>query len=133
VQLFGPVSRKAAFIRVFSCTERHPWVYLVACDFVPEPDGAAYEFSYAAEGVESWQAQIEYELPGMGHSIDAKVETRLPGQTISGPHLLQYFDVEDGEDEWWSFRCEALRCKSQVFKGEAPAWFAAMWSKAQPL
>jgi hypothetical protein len=133
VELFGPSGRRAAFVRVLSCTECCAWVYLVACDFVPEPDGAAYQFSYAIDADESWQWQIEYELPGKGHSIDARVETRLPDQAPSGPHLLQYFDVEDGEDEWWSFRCEGLRCKPELFEGKAPEWFAVAWNGARPL
>ena len=100
---------------------------------MPEPDGAGYEFSYVIDGDDAWQPEIEYWLPGMGHSIEAKVETRLPKPTASGPHLLQYFDVEDGEDEWWSFSCTGLRCSPQMFEGKPPAWFVEAWENAASL
>lgn len=133
VRPFGPANRRIVFIRVLSCTECHPWVYLVALDFLSEPYETSYEFNYTSDNAEGWGPQIEYVLPGMGHSIDAKVETRLPEQSSSGQHLLQYFDVENGEDEWWSFSCQGLRCKPKVFKGQAPDWFTALWNRAERL
>lgn len=71
----------------------------------------------------------------MGHSIDAKVETRVPTDTgTRGPHLLQYYDVEDGEDEWWSFTCSGAKCTPTVIKGKGPpkAW-RDHWRLARPL
>ena len=131
---FGPAGGQTVFIRVQSCTECHPWVYLVAYDFLAKRAGAAFEFSYNPEATDAWRAKIEYHLPGMGHSIDAAVETRLPDRPGSrGPHLLQYFDVEDGEDEWWAFVCSGQRCSPQLFKGKAPQSLLEVWNKAKLL
>ena len=74
---------------------------------------------------------IEYRLPGMGHSVDAVTETRVPaphGQT--GPHLMQIFDIEDGVDEWWLFRCRAHRCDYELFETELPPRYRAIWESA---
>ena len=106
----------------------------MAIDPLVLPNGAAFEVSYGADTDEAWQPEIEYLLPGMGHSIDAKVETRLPAQReSSGPHLLQHFKVEGGEDEWWSFTCRDQRCKSELFKGAPPPALLSTWQKARSL
>lgn len=134
VKAFGPTATEKAFVRHLSCTECEPWVYLTALDFLVPPDGAAFEFTYNLEKEDSWGPEIEYVLPGMGHSIEAKVETRLPSRrSPSGPHLLQYFQVEDGEDEWWSFTCLGLKCKPTLFKGRPPESFLGAWKRARPL
>jgi len=54
VRVFGPTETKKAFVRFLSCTECHPWVYLVACDFLVPPVGAAFEFSYNVDAGDSW-------------------------------------------------------------------------------
>jgi len=72
--VFGQSSaRKMVFVRHSSCTECHPWVYLTVVDFLHSPNGAAFEFTYADDH-KSFSHAIEYILPGMGHSADAKVE-----------------------------------------------------------
>ena len=78
VQPFGPQAKMTVFLRFVSCTECHPWVYLTALDFLMQPVGEAFAFSYSTTAKKSWAPEIEYKLPGRGHSIDAKVETRLP-------------------------------------------------------
>lgn len=134
VKAFGPTATKKAFVRHLSCTECEPWVYLTALDFLVPPNGAAFEFTYNLEEQNSWGPEIEYVLPGMGHSIEAKVETRLPNRrSPSGPHLLQYFEVADGEDEWWSFTCQGLKCKPTLFKGKPPGNLLSAWRTARPL
>jgi hypothetical protein len=132
---FGPTTWRKVFLRFASCTECHPWIYLMAFDPFVLPIGAAFDFSYALdETPESWNPEIEYTLPGMGHSIDAEVETRLPERpTPAGPHLLQHFKVEGGEDEWWSFTCLDHRCRPQVFKGAPPPPLLEEWKKAKHL
>jgi hypothetical protein len=134
VHPFGPTPNRKVFLEVLSCTACHPWVYLVVCDFLVPPSGASFEFQYNLDEPEAWQAEVEYKLPGMGHSIDATVETRLPvAPQPAGPHLMQHFDVQDGEDEWWTFTCKGQRCGAQMFKGRAPAEFLARWKGAKPL
>ena len=131
---FGPTSTGKIFVRVLSCTGCHPWVYLVVCDLLVEPSGAAFEFQYNLEEPDSWQREIEYKLPGMGHSIDASVETRIPGSPQPGdPHLMQHFDVHGGEGEWWAFTCKGYRCGAELFKGKAPDQFILRWKQAKPL
>ena len=132
---FGPTTTKKAFLRFASCTECHPWIYLLAFDPLVRPFGAAFDLSYDVhEAEDSWNPQIEYELPGMGHSIDAEVETRLPERPApGGPHLLQYFKVEGGEDEWWSFTCMDQKCRPRVFKGTPPQPLLEQWKKAKRL
>jgi hypothetical protein len=134
VRPFGPSGSRKAFLRFLSCTECHAWVYVTVLDPLVPPVGAAFEFSYNGGVPDSWGPEIEYELPGMGHSIEAKVETRLPERpTALGPHLLQHFAVEDGEDEWWSFTCRDLRCSPDVVKGKPPQSFLAHWKRAKRL
>lgn len=132
---FGPTPAKKVFLRLLSCTECEPWVYLTVCDLTVGPSGVGFEFTYNEDGKDEYEPRIEYELPGMGHSIDAKVETRVPTDTgTRGPHLLQYYDVEDGEDEWWSFTCSGAKCTPTVIKGKGPpkAW-RDHWRLARPL
>ena len=134
VRSFGPSQTKKAFLRYLSCTECHAWVYLTVLDFTVAPAGAGYEFGYNLQEPESRQPEIEYELPGEGHSIDATVETRVPVQPDpAGPHLLQHFAVEDGEDEWWSFTCKGLQCDPAMSKGKPPARMLDQWKKAVTL
>jgi len=134
VQPFGPQATRTVFLRFVSCTECEPWVYLTPLDFLARPDGDAFIFSYSADADASWEPQIEYVLPGNGHSIDAKVETRLPQSPVAGgPHLLQHFDVEGGPAEWWSFTCIARRCNATKYTGKAPAAFLSRWNSARPL
>jgi hypothetical protein len=134
VRPFGPTATRKVFVRHLSCTECEPWVYLTAMDLLVSPKGAAFEFTYKLEEEASWDPEIEYALPGMGHSIEAKVETRLPTHpSLSGPHLLQYFQVEDGQDEWWSFSCRQLKCTPTLFKGEPSESFLSAWRAAKPL
>jgi hypothetical protein len=134
VQAFGPTRTKKVFVRHLSCTECEPWVYLTALDFLVPPNGSAFQFRYDLEDEESWGSGIEYVLPGMGHSIESKVETRLPyPRNPSSPHLLQYFQVEEGVDEWWSFSCRQLKCKPTLSAGKPPESFLSAWRTAKPL
>ncbi|HZL69090.1 MAG TPA: hypothetical protein VFC29_17380 [Candidatus Limnocylindrales bacterium] len=134
VRSFGSTRAKKAFLRFESCTECEPWVYLTVVDFTVPPIGAGYEFGYDLQHPQERHPEIEYVLPGMGHSIDAKVETRVPVQPdLAGPHLLQHFAVVDGEDEWWSFTCKGLQCDPEMSKGNAPVRLLEQWKKAVKL
>lgn len=123
-------------VRLLSCTMCEPFVYLVIADFGDSADGSVFELSYAPEALndsESWSANVEYELPGMGHSIEADVETRvLEGAGPANPQLMQYYHVKDGgPDEWWSFRCAGLRCAPEVLKGKPSEAFLTLWRRAK--
>jgi hypothetical protein len=132
---FGPTTTKAVFLSFASCTECEPWIYLLAFDPLVSPLGAAFDVSYDPDEVQgSWTPEIEYELPGMGHSIDAEVETRIPERPgPGGPHLLQYFKVEGGEDEWWTFTCVDHKCRPRIFKGAPPKPLLEEWKTAKHL
>jgi hypothetical protein len=48
-------------------------------------------FTYDSDH-KDYDETIEYELPGMGHSVEANVETRVPKSvTASVPDLIQVF------------------------------------------
>jgi hypothetical protein len=78
---------------------------------------------------------IEYELPGMGHSVDAKVETRVPnGDAGSVPDLMQVFRyIYEKKVEWWVFSCERGRCDYQRFYGSLPEKYRGPWASADKL
>jgi len=123
---FGqPGNRDVVFIRHSSCTECDPWVYLTVVDFFPRPSGAAFEFTYD-EDHKTFKYDIEYVLPGMGHSVDAKVETRVLAATTAGPHLMQQFRLDDGKTEWWVFRCEQFKCDYEMYD-ELPNKYRQAW------
>jgi hypothetical protein len=69
----------------------------------------------------------------MGHTVDAKVETRLPPAKKSGPHLLQKFALDNGEVEWWSFQCENYTCQPTLTKGKPTPDFLKHWNAARKL
>ena len=119
--------RKMVVVRHSSCTECHPWVYLTVIDFFRSPDGAAFEFTYADDH-KSFKYDIEYILPGVGHSVDAKVETRALAATSEGPHLIQQFRFDDGKTEWWVFRCQDLKCDYEMYK-ELPSKYRQSWQR----
>jgi hypothetical protein len=128
---FGQVDkRQIVFVRHSSCTECHPWVYLTAVDFF-RPNGAAFEFTYD-EDHKSFKYDIEYVLPGMGHSVDAKVETRALPATPGGPHLMQEFRLDNGKTEWWVFRCANLKCDYEMHD-ELPSKYRASWRSGRKL
>jgi hypothetical protein len=128
---FGQVDkRQIVFVRHSSCTECHPWVYLTAVDFF-RLNGAAFEFTYDKDH-KSFKYDIEYVLPGKGHSVDAKVETRTLPATPGGPHLMQEFRLDDGKTEWWVFRCANLKCDYEMYD-ELPSKYRALWRSGTKL
>ncbi len=131
VTQFGPdPSDSTIFIRFQCCKYCEPTIFLSVFDFNADQVGTVFEFTYAADH-DAWETVIEYRLPGMGHSVDAVTETRVPaphGQT--GPHLMQIFDIEDGVDEWWLFRCRAHRCDYELFETDLPPRYRAIWESA---
>ncbi|MBI5209258.1 MAG: hypothetical protein HY927_04705 [Elusimicrobia bacterium] len=135
VRAFGNISdRKAVFVRHVSCIECEPDVYLTAIDFDATADAKAYEFTYSKDHRDHGLT-IEFALPGMGHSVDARVETRLLPPSRQGPHLLQSFRMEEdeGPDEWWAFTCKGYRCDYRMHTGQPPGEFMALWKKAKKL
>jgi len=137
VRLFGAnTQRKMVFVEHVNCIACEPTTYLTAIDFDAEAaDAKSFEFNYA-ESHDGFGPTIEYVLPGMGHTIDAKVETRTLPPSIKGPHLLQSFTMEEGEarpNEWWVFTCRDFRCDYQMYTGEPPPNFRKLWDKARKL
>ena len=130
---FGTKSKnKVVFVNHASCIECEPLVYLTPIDFDAGDDARPYEFTYN-EKHEGFVPTIEYDLPGMGHTVDAKVETRILPPSAAGPHLLQFFDMEEGPDEWWAFTCKGYKCDFQLYKQTAPDKFKTLWEKAKRL
>lgn len=133
IQPFGEKRRsKTVFVRHASCIECEPTIYLTALDFEASEDARPYEFTYN-EKHEGFRPEIEYELPGMGHTVDAKVETRILPPSIQGPHLLQYFDMKEQPDEWWAFTCLNYRCDYNMYLSKPPDDFKKLWRKAKRL
>jgi hypothetical protein len=123
--------RQAVFVRHSSCTECHPWVYLTVVDFFPRPSGTAFQFTYDEEH-KTFNYQIEYALPGMGHSVDATVETRALAASPAGPHLMQQFHLDDGKMEWWVFHCEKFKCDYELYDALPPKYRRA-WQRGKKL
>lgn len=137
IRSFGTKERsKVLFVRHVNCIECEPTVYLTPIDFDGNPsDVRAFEFTYA-DAHDGFDPTIEYVLPGMGHTVDAKVETRTLPPSTSGPHLLQSFKMEKGEthpDEWWIFTCREYRCDYQMHTGKPPPDFQKLWNRARRL
>ncbi len=135
VEPFGELSgRSVVFVRHQSCLECEPTVYLTPMDFDAPGDAKPYEFTYADDHA-AFDATLEYSLPGMGHTVDASVETRILPASAEGPHLLQHFRPLDGEgpDEWWTFTCKSYKCDYTEAKGAAPKEFKARWATAPRL
>jgi len=135
VRAFGEsADRSIVFVQHLSCFECEPTVYVTPMDFEAENDARPYEFTYT-EKHDSFDPTIEYELPGMGHTVDAKVETRLLPPSTDGPHLLQHFHMlEPGRpDEWWTFTCKAYRCDYKLHKGSATSEFLRLWEQGKRL
>jgi hypothetical protein len=135
IKSFGPFRKhKTVFVKFLSCTECHPWVYLLAVNFSASQDGSPFEFTYNKDH-KSWGPTLEYELPGMGHSVDAEVETRIPSSSgPAGPHLLQKFTMKnDGTTEWWAFTCKGLKCDHKMSTGKMPQIYKDQWEKGEKL
>jgi hypothetical protein len=125
-------NRNMVFVRHQSCTECHPWIYVSVVDFFREPNGAAFQFRYS-DDPKDFGHTIEYVLPGMGHSVDAKVETRVLPTSTEGPHLLQQFRLNEGKTEWWIFRCEDLKCDYELFIDNLPSKYRSPWRNGKKL
>ena len=135
IRPFGPFKKqKTVFVKFLSCTECHAIVYLLAVNFGASKDGSPFEFTYS-EDHKSWAPTIEYELPGMGHTVDADVETRIPSSAgPTSPHLLQKFTMkDDGTTEWWAFACKDLKCDHKMSRGKLPQIYKDQWEKGEQL
>jgi hypothetical protein len=125
--------RNKVFVKHLSCLECEPWVYLTIVDFSKEaakPIGFTY-----AEDHKGFDDTIEYELPGMGHSVDAKVETRIPSSKVGrGADLIQRFSyTEEKKTEWWVFSCKDGQCDYRMFDGSLPQEYRSSWASANKL
>jgi len=134
VTRFGPSKAKVLFVRSQNCTECHPWVFLHAITFPAEGAPVAFfEFTYAKDHA-AFGPTIEYALPGRGHSMDAKVETRVPApEQPATPHLIQLFRLDDGKTEWWLFRCAGLRCDYELHMDRLPGQYLRAWLRGERL
>jgi hypothetical protein len=120
------------FVKHLSCIECEPWVYLTIIDFSRET-AKPVMFTYA-EDHKAYEETIEYELPGMGHSVDAKVETRIP-QSDAGhlADLIQAFRyTEENKTEWWVFFCTNSQCDYRMFN-DLPEEYRSLWASADKL
>ena len=121
------------FVKYLSCVECEPWVYLTVLDF-SQPSARSVKFTYDLNH-KDYDDTIEYELPGEGHSVDAKVETRLPkGSALGVPDLMQVFRyTEEDRVEWWAFSCQRGQCDYQMFVGSLPEKYHSSWASADKL
>lgn len=121
------------FVKHLSCLECEPWVYLSVLDF-SQQSARSLEFTYDPDH-KDYEETIEYELPGMGHSVEADVETRIPkGDTSSVPDLIQVFRYrEEKKTEWWLFSCQHGQCDYQLFNGALPGRYRGSWASADKL
>ena len=134
IRPFGHEDRtNKVFVKHLSCIECEPWVYLTIVDFSREK-AIPVRFTYS-EDHKDYDDTIEYELPGMGHSVDAKVETRIP-QTESDPlvDMIQTFRyTEEKKTEWWLFSCKNGQCDYRMFTGALPQEYRSSWASADKL
>ena len=121
------------FVKHLSCIECEPWVYLSVLDF-SQQSARSLKFTYDSDH-KDYGDTIEYELPGMGHSVDAKVETRVPkGDGVSVPDMMQEFRyTEEKKVEWWAFSCRRGQCDYRLFNGVLPEKYRISWSSADKL
>jgi hypothetical protein len=132
---FGPdAGQTQVFVKHQSCIECEPWIYLTVVDFSLPAAANPFQFTYNDDH-RHFDTTIEYELPGMGHSVDAKVESRIPAaHDANGPHLLQHYKFKDAtKDEWWVFVCRELKCDYQLFERELPDRYRKSWQTARKL
>ena len=117
-----------------SSIECEPTTYITPIDFEAEGDAKPYEFT-CADKHDSFDATLEYALPGMGHSVDASVETRLLPPSSDGPHVLQFFHMleKDQADEWWTFTCKGYPRDYTLEKSAASPAFLHLWGQARKL
>jgi hypothetical protein len=121
------------FVKYLSCLECEPWVYLTVVDFSGQT-GKPIRFTYA-DNHKDFDDTIEYQLPGMGHSIDATVETRIPkvGAGRSGDLIQAFRYTDEKKVEWWVFSCEEGRCDYQMFIDSLPQEYRLAWASADKL
>jgi len=121
------------FVKHLRCIECEPWVYLTIVDFSRET-ATPVKFTYA-EDHKDYDDTIEYELPGMGHSVDAKVETRIPNSDAGRlADLIQTFRyTEEKKTEWWVFSCKNGQCDYRMFNGVLPLKYRSCWASADKL
>jgi len=133
VEYFGDNrDSKTIFVEHQSCIECEPWIYLTPVELTKKGVVDAYQFTYSDDH-KSFTSTIEYILPGMGHSVDAKVTTRIPEATKIGPHLMQRYDIEQGPKEWWIFTCKDMKCDYKLFLKKLPIQYEKQWNQGKQL
>jgi len=135
IRPYGPDSpQKRVFVKYQSCIECEPWVLMTVVDFASTGKPSTFQFTYATDHKEFGDS-FEYVLPGMGHSIEADVETRLPKNVdAKSPHLFQLFKYrEEEKQEWWVFTCKDKKCDYEMYLKELPAKYRQTWNSAEKL
>jgi hypothetical protein len=135
IRPFGPDgTQKRVFVKYQSCIECHPWVLMTVVDFTATGKASPFQFTYATNHKEFSNA-FEYELPGMGHSVEADVETRLPKHVdAKSPNLFQHFRYRTEEkQEWWVFTCKEKKCDYKMYLKELPGKYRQTWNTAEKL
>jgi len=134
IRLFGHEDNtNKIFIKYLSCIECEPWVYLSIIDFSQQP-AKSFKFTYDLDH-KDYGERIEYELPGMGHSVEADVETRIPKRgAAAAPDLMQTFRYkEEDKVEWWVFSCKQGQCDFKLSYGALPEKYRSSWASADKL
>jgi hypothetical protein len=127
-------SQKRVFVKYQSCIECRPWVLMTVVDFPYSGKASPFQFTYAPDHKE-FSSTFKYELPGMGHSVEADVESRLPRHAgTNSPHLLQHFKYRnEAKREWWVFTCKELKCDYEMYLKELPSKYGQAWNTAEKL
>ena len=114
------------FIEHQSCVNCHPWVYMQAIQFnSSENIGTPLHFSYSISKP-SWSDSLEYKLPGLGHSVDASVETRI-AKTGPFSFIQKFTFTEEDKIEWWGFKCENSTCETAMREYSLPKERESDW------
>lgn len=136
---FGPYKTQSVVIQHQNCFECDPTKYLSVFYLDPQKhDFVPFKFVYDLNHKES-DDTMEYDLPGMGHTIDADVECRIPDEHgIGKPCLIQHYIMlncdssKHDPDEWWIFKCQGFRCDHEMFH-ELPEKYKNVWEHARSL
>jgi len=135
IRQFGPGgSQKRVFVLYQSCLECHPWIFMSVLDFAASGQASHFRFTYDADH-KKFSNSFEYDLPGMGHSVDAAAETRIPkAADPNGPHLFQHFRYKnEAKEEWWVFTCQGLKCDHEMYLKELPTKYRQAWNNSEKL
>lgn len=124
--------RPTTFLMYHNCIECESIEYIAAIDFSDKSrkyEADIYKFNYSLKG-KDYQYDIEYYLPGMGHTVSADTWTKILPASKTGPHILQkFYLVDDKKIEWWIFTCKKYKCDNQFYTNKLPKKYQKLWNK----